>query len=311
MQYWWVNQNQTYQHEVFGGYMWSPKTKANGDRNQFYENMILVEPGDVVFSFCDTYIKAVGVVTGKASTAPRPSEFGTSGANWVNEGWYVPVEFRELINPTKPKDHMTILAPLLPGKYAPLQRDGNGLQGVYLAALSEQFATAIIDLLHGQVERMIVSLGGSAKEDFLDEIAEKNLLSNKGISETEKEQLVKARRGQGLFRSQVELVEPCCRVTGVSLREHLRASHIKPWRDSDNKEKLDGNNGLLLAPHVDHLFDRGYISFQDDGCILVSPLLDSSILLAWNINKNLTVGLFNSIQKNYLAYHRDQVFKAR
>ena len=64
MQYWWVNQNQTYKAEVSGGFLWSPKTRKDGGRNQFYVNMTLVQPGDVVFSFCDTLIKAVGIVTG-------------------------------------------------------------------------------------------------------------------------------------------------------------------------------------------------------------------------------------------------------
>jgi hypothetical protein len=81
MRYWWVNQNQTYHAEVRGNFMWSPKTNANGARNQFYDNMRLVVPGDIVFSFCDTRIKAVGVVTGTAQTAPKP-DFGGAGLNW-------------------------------------------------------------------------------------------------------------------------------------------------------------------------------------------------------------------------------------
>jgi hypothetical protein len=64
MQYWWVNQNQTYQFEVPGGYLWSPKRNRDGAFNQFYENMKDVSPGDVVFSFKDTLIKAVGVAAG-------------------------------------------------------------------------------------------------------------------------------------------------------------------------------------------------------------------------------------------------------
>ena len=73
MRYWWVNQNQTYRAEVRGSFMWSPKQNANGARNQFYENMREVSPGDVVFSFCDTRIKAIGVVTGTAQTGPKPT----------------------------------------------------------------------------------------------------------------------------------------------------------------------------------------------------------------------------------------------
>jgi hypothetical protein len=61
MRYWWVNQNQTYRHEVEGGYLWSPKRNANGGRNPFYESMREVAPGDLIFSFMDTRILAVGI----------------------------------------------------------------------------------------------------------------------------------------------------------------------------------------------------------------------------------------------------------
>ena len=75
MRYWWVNQNQTYRAEVRGSFMWSPKRNANGARNQFYENMRSVAPGDVIFSFCDTRIKAIGRRHGPP---PRPAPSRTS-----------------------------------------------------------------------------------------------------------------------------------------------------------------------------------------------------------------------------------------
>ena len=78
-QYWWVNQNQTYQYEINGGYLWSPKTNKNGAYNQFYENMKRARPGDVVFSFKDTLIKAVGIVTSQAVSSIKPQEFSKKG----------------------------------------------------------------------------------------------------------------------------------------------------------------------------------------------------------------------------------------
>lgn len=308
MRYWWVNQNQTYIHEVSGGYLWSPKSNTNGARNQFYDNMKLVEPGDIVFSFSNTYIKAVGIASGKAATAPRPTEFGTTGVYWGAEGWYVPVNFQELAAPIKPSEHMTALAPLLPPKYAPLQQNGKGLQGVYLSELTGQFADTIIKLLNGQVEKIILATGDAAI-DALDDVVEKEIIALTDIPVTEKEQLIQSRRGQGLFRSRVELIEAGCRVTGVTAREHLRASHIKPWRSSENAEKLDGNNGLLLAPHIDHLFDRGYITFADDGSLILSAHLDRAVMKAWSINIDSHAGSFNKNQRSYMAYHREHVFK--
>ena len=96
MRYWWVNQNQTYRHEVPGGYLWSPKRKANGAANPFYEFMREVAPGDVVFSFADTRIPAIGIVRSYGYEAPKPLEFGNVGANWDLIGWRVDVAFQEL-----------------------------------------------------------------------------------------------------------------------------------------------------------------------------------------------------------------------
>ena len=70
MKCWWVNQNQTYRAEVLGGFLWSPKTNKNGSNNHFYDNMPLVQKGDLIFSFCDTKIKAVGVALEKQQKIP-------------------------------------------------------------------------------------------------------------------------------------------------------------------------------------------------------------------------------------------------
>ena len=126
--------------------MWSPKQNANGARNQFYENMQEVSPGDVVFSFCDTRVKAIGVVSARSQTGPKP-DFGSVGANWGNEGWFVPVDFITLQNQIRPKEHIAVLRPFLPSKYSPLQVSGDGLQSVYLAEVPEAMAQALIGLI--------------------------------------------------------------------------------------------------------------------------------------------------------------------
>jgi HNH endonuclease len=126
---------------------------------------------------------------------------------------------------------------------------------------------------------------------------------------TFKEQLVKARRGQGVFRSSVLLSETECRVTRVSDPKHLRASHIKPWRDANNAERLDGSNGLLLSPHIDHLFDQGYISFSNSEELLIVPGVRTTLLDKWGIDAGARVGEFNRKQQEFLDYHRANVFK--
>jgi hypothetical protein len=125
----------------------------------------------------------------------------------------------------------------------------------------------------------------------------------------ERERLVMARRGQGVFRHNVEQIEKSCRVTGLRDLQHLRASHIKPWKDSDDFEKLDGHNGLLLSPHVDHLFDRGWILFEDDGMLVPSPKLDVLVLQSWRIEPDRQPKPFLPRQIDYLEYHRELVFQ--
>jgi hypothetical protein len=118
MRYWWVNQNQTYRHEVQGGYLWSPKRNANGARNPFYESMREVAPADLIFSFMDTRILAVGIAQSYCWESPKPLEFGNAGQNWENIGWKVKVNFTELANKVRPKDHIEILRSLLPEVFA-------------------------------------------------------------------------------------------------------------------------------------------------------------------------------------------------
>lgn len=103
MRYWWVNQNQTYRHELAGGYLWSPKRNANGARNPFYESMREVAPGDLVFSFVDTKLYAIGIAQSYCWESPKPSEFGTAGQNWEDIGWRVGVAFTTLNHQVRPR----------------------------------------------------------------------------------------------------------------------------------------------------------------------------------------------------------------
>ena len=132
----------------------------------------------------------------------------------------------------------------------------------------------------------------------------------KPIDETEKSALILARRGQGLFKQRVRRVETRCRITRVERIEHLRASHCKPWRDSDDAERLDGENGLLLTPSIDHLFDRGFISFEADGKLLVSPVAHAESLerMGVPVGERVNVGGFSDGQRRYLEFHRERVF---
>jgi hypothetical protein len=314
MRYWWVNQNQTYRHEVQGGYLWSPKRNANGARNPYYESMREVAPGDLVFSFMDTRILAVGIAQSYCWESPKPQEFGNAGQNWENIGWKVKVNFTELANKVRPKDHIELLRPLLPERYSPLQPNGNGLQSVYLTGVPTPLAEVLIGLIGREVAPIALA-GRDVKPVPADDLdcwerkLEQELVDDPTVRETERQAIIRARNGQGLFRERVSKIESRCRITGVENPVHLVASHCKPWRDSTNEERLNDENGLLLTPSIDHLFDRGFIGFQDNGKLIISPVAHQPSLQRMGIDttKVVNVGGFTRGQKQFLDFHRNAV----
>src|ERR1700731_542682 len=184
----------------------------------------------------------------------------------------------------------------------------DGLQGVYLAEISEELANLLVLLSRRDLTDLIRNLE-DPRDDEDEEIVQLEIRSKQMEGDLEKFQLAKARRVQGLFKANVRLYESKCRVTHVRTIRHLRANHIKPWKDSNDLEKIDGANGLLLAPHVDHLFNDGFISFSGEGELLVSSKLNLDVLEKWSIWLPQSVGVFKPKQREFLEYHQDVVLQ--
>lgn len=135
------------------------------------------------------------------------------------------------------------------------------------------------------------------------------ILNDETQDSTTKKRLVDARLGQGRFRDQLERRwENACAVTGCKVASVLRASHIKPWKDSGDDERLDHNNGLLLAAHIDALFDCGLITFRDDGKMLVSREIPGNETRRLQLGGSLSKKLTNS-EKSFLQHHRKRVYR--
>ena len=124
----------------------------------------------------------------------------------------------------------------------------------------------------------------------------------------EREIFIKARVNQSVFRERLLHKYDCCCMCKVSNPKFLIASHIKPWADSENDEKLDADNGFLLCPNHDVLFDSGYISFDENGAIMISKELEPVDAIFMNVDKNMKISL-SSKNKKYLEYHRNNIFK--
>ncbi len=305
--YWWVNHKQTYRQETDGGYIWSPKTSKGERRNPTYDNLSRCQRGDVVFSYANKCISQIGLVETAAITAQKPLEFGSTGENWSQEGWLVRVNWQPLRQPLVPQTFFALIQPLLPERHSPINTStGKGLQGVYLAGLSETLGLLLLKLIEDhadpavRVHLVVLAEEGEYTASLLDDMQRLREVP----SSTERDALTKARLGQGLFRHRVVEREPVCRVTGLARQEFLVASHIKPWRDCDNSERLDGANGLLLSPHVDKLFDRHWISFDGGGQLICEHEAAREALRCWGIEGVNLIRPFSREQDQFLSAHR-------
>ena len=135
-------------------------------------------------------------------------------------------------------------------------------------------------------------------------------INKKKIPPTQKEQLVKARLGQGIYRQKLLEESSECIITRVNDERILIASHIKPWSISSDGERLDPNNGLVLTPTYDKLFDQGFISFENGGNVLISQYISPLNIKKLNLIPGKKYRLTSSKKrKEYLSYHREYIFK--
>ena len=134
----------------------------------------------------------------------------------------------------------------------------------------------------------------------------RQVMTDKKLTDTEKTIMVNTRMGQGHFRSQLIQMWGGCAVTGYRNTQMLLASHIKPWRDSNNEERLDKFNGLLLLANLDKAFDLGFISFDDNGKVLISNHLETPEVIG--LREDMSFEIMND-HKRYLGYHREALFK--
>ncbi|OYW00946.1 MAG: hypothetical protein B7Z58_13435 [Acidiphilium sp. 37-64-53] len=290
MAYWWVSHNRTYKEERDGGYLWAPKSGAEGVIFAHWSNMTLVRPGDLVFSYAKQSIGAVGVASTAAYDAPQPVEFDNA---WHGDGRKIDVVYRTITPALRLDSFVDDLIPLLPERNSPITSRKKGVQG-YLFSIPPKAGQLICDWLDltTPVEQLVADTLAQAVPD-----------------ETMRDALVKARIGQGRWRRHLmEHWAGKCAVTSLQVETLLRASHIKPWRDSDNRERLDVFNGFMLAPSYDAAFDSGLISFEDNGSILVSSKLPINQFLAAGISETAKLSTLCDAHREYLAHHRVNVF---
>lgn len=211
--WWWVNHTPMARREIAGGYLWSPRTERGGARSPFYDNMRRAGPGDLLLSYTAARLRHVGRVMDFAIAAIEP--------DGDREGWWLPVRWTPLEPSVSPREVIATLGPLMPGRYAPINpATGLGRQKAYLTEIGEAaFAAAVAP---SRFDRAMLETEAApglepppAVRD-LDAALEQAIIADPDLTATQKQQLVIARRGQGVFRDNVRALEPACRVTGVA-----------------------------------------------------------------------------------------------
>ena len=143
------------------------------------------------------------------------------------------------------------------------------------------------------------------------ELLEEKKISESSISKNEKEVLIQARKGQGKYRQKLLEECPYCPISMINDERLLIASHIKPWAKSDDKEKIDPKNGFMLSPNYDCLFDNGFMTFESDKTIIVSPWISPMNQKRLGIYTGMKVSKLplDDEREKYMIYHRENVYK--
>ncbi len=152
------------------------------------------------------------------------------------------------------------------------------------------------------------AVSNNVTTNLLEEIEECRSIYE-GLQETDRQAIIQIRVGQEKFRTDLVKYWGGCAVTGCRNIEILRASHIKPWREASSEERLDVNNGLLLVPNLDVAFDAGFISFGDDGKIMISSCLSADDQNKLGIHSNFKLGKLTRQHIHYLQFHREYIFR--
>ena len=160
---------------------------------------------------------------------------------------------------------------------------------------------------YAEIKNLQAASALSLKSD-IDELEECLVSETNSAKRTEIETLIKARQGQGSFRQKLLKLYPICPLTDLDVQSLLIASHIKPWSVCNNNERLDPFNGLMLAPNIDALFDKGLITFDTDGTIKIHPTIDPENQERLGISRDMKLKIEPESEK-YFEYHRNHVFQ--
>ena len=294
MNFYWVNVGKSHKIVKEHSFLWAPSHSLTKKNNKVtyggWKFISKVKKGDVLFCCFDQKIQFVAISNKDSYEYEKPKykEF----ESWPNDGYKVDIDLHILNNKIYVNDIKDEIIRF--NKYCEpvLLYSNNNISQNYLISLPVALASLILKLID---------------EDSLliqNDISKNNNRTSE-VNETTTEAIIKARVGQGKFRNDVlNIWNNTCPISNVNKKELLIASHIVSWQLSNDEEKLDPYNGLPLTPSLDKLFDKGYISFSDDGNLLFNKIYEKT-LQQLGINNNSKINNLKDEHKAYLKRHRE------
>ncbi|MDP4489911.1 HNH endonuclease signature motif containing protein [Pseudoalteromonas piscicida] len=299
MAYYWVNLGTSYREVLEDSFLWSPTHQIrNGKKTHKtdWSNTANIKLGDVIFCHNSGEIIAVAIAKMDAYRAERPKS--RTFDIWGIEGNKVEVDLIQLNTPVDTSVFRHELFHRFNSECVPklLTQGKHQCTQSYLVKIPKGAASFVFDHLNMDLIKVA-------------DYQSSTLNKKRNPKKTKREAIINARIGQGQFRKDLfKQWDAKCPVTGVDVPELLVASHIVPWALANDEEKVDPNNGILLSPSIDKLFDKSFISFNDEGSIIVHLQFNKENLVKLGVApRNIKVN-FNKANKKYLAAHRE-IFK--
>lgn len=301
-----VMQGYTYEEEKELGFIWAAKKDRGGLPSHSWQRMQEVEEEDIIFHCVKGEILAVSVATSDCQIAHRPTSMSQDGQQG-EEGYLVTLNYYELDVPIHIRSKIEEIAPLLPIKYSPFQTNGHGNQG-YLYPCNEQFAVKLLELI---ADSNITEVEDEQLTFAISSVmpSEKNVLIP-FLTAAESEAKMKIRYGEEKFRKRLMPIwAHQCAICHIDLSPLLIASRAKPWKDCTEAERVDPYNGLLLCSNHHLLYQQGFIAFDGQGKIHISPQLAEVNYEKYDLHKKIKIERQEG-HKPYVKWHKKYLFKA-
>ena len=295
MEFYWVNIGATHKTVIDQHFLWAPKSSVSEVGNEvtwlYWDNVGKVRQGDIIFCCYDQRISFLAIADGDSYTEERPMT--RAFQEWDAVGNRVDVQIVELDRKVHRDEIATEFIARFNKRSVPsLFSNQATLNQIYMAHLPADAGMYLLEAVHqtARCEEAFISSGTTEPAK---------------ISATTREALVMSRIGQGKFRADlIKRWHGRCALTGLQNVNLMVASHINAWALSNNAERLDVENGLLLAPHIDRLFDQGMISFSDRGYLQISHMLDAEDRIILGLDRFTKIDSLSGKNLLYLQRHR-------